>query len=244
MTEVLAIDLKSMEYDATQRIEDPEDIVTLCGALVVSQSGMLKLAHYSVKEYLTSNRLLSSPQFTYYVSSKDSHICITQTCLLYLRHYDQRQRKALQSHPHALIPAPCQSLLLYPYSISVWAHHYELSGKPVESTVLALDVLGNPSSIFASEAWDFPSPTLHTLGWLWNTAISTKHYSPDSDWIQIERETIDTVRHQKSTGDSYMLDYGNRLMKSPGETKHCYIMQPGVDAPNYSKSFYKDQASK
>jgi hypothetical protein len=52
VTEVLATDLETLEYDVDQKLQDPEDILSICGSLVMrnGEFGGLKLSHYTVKE--------------------------------------------------------------------------------------------------------------------------------------------------------------------------------------------------
>ena len=169
LTEALAIDLEQFAYDETQRMEDPEDIMSLCGSLVTMQSGVLKLAHYSVKEYLTSDRLLSSPQFAYYVSSKNANFSIGQSCLLYLQHYDNVQKTALGNQKHDPTLERDKLLPLYSYSICFWPSYYRSADQPKELTNLVLGILGNPSSFFTSELWRLPNSSIHNPGWEWGT---------------------------------------------------------------------------
>jgi hypothetical protein len=157
MVEALALDMERMNYDQLQRIEDFEDISDLCGSLVTTQSGVLKLAHYSVKEYLVSKRLSSSSQSAYYVSREDADLYIAQSCLLYLQHYDQVQKAALNNRKQGTPLEQSKTLSLYPYSIYYWPHHYQFSKKPAKLTDLVLKVFGHPSSFFADYRWSPPS---------------------------------------------------------------------------------------
>lgn len=185
MAEALAIDLEEMRYDETQRIEDNNDIVNLCGSLVTSQEGILKLAHYSVKEYLTSNRLLSSVHSSYYIAGRDAQLCIAQSCLLYLRHVDEVQLALVDGDVHNSSTATRTPLPLYPYSINAWWYHYRELDKPKKLTTLALDILGNPSSMFAREAWCAPSFAATKLAWKWSSLIYK--YGRSGGWKKIEK---------------------------------------------------------
>ena len=135
--------------------------MSLCGSLVTNQRGILRLSHYSVKEYLTSDRLLTSPLSAYHVSSRAAHCLITKSCLLYLRHYDRTQQWASQRHEQV----PKYKLPLYLYSICLWPQHHKLSEQTAEITMLALDILGCEKSVFNSGIWRQPSLNVQRMAW-------------------------------------------------------------------------------
>ena len=87
------------------RVLDPYNILEVCSSLVtvtdlreeVSNSFedterqsftsmRVRLAHYSVKEYLLSSRISQGPANKYSVNQISSHIMIAETCLTYLLH--------------------------------------------------------------------------------------------------------------------------------------------------------------
>lgn len=151
MIEALAIDLEQSVYDETQRFEDPDDLLTLCGSLTINERGILKLAHYSVKEYLTSHRILHSPQTAYYMSSLTADLRLTQSCLLYLSYVDRMERET--SNSYDMLP-------LHSYSFGHWFYHYKRSGRPTAMTALALDTLGDSLSTFNTKSWQLPTGLL------------------------------------------------------------------------------------
>jgi hypothetical protein len=100
MVEILAIDWDAEEpqFEAQNRIPDPKDILTMCSSLVTVSDGRVKvsslggtaytttlrLAHFSVKEYLTSTRIKSSKASNFAVAPDDSNLFITRTYITYL----------------------------------------------------------------------------------------------------------------------------------------------------------------
>lgn len=100
MVEILAIDWDDDEphFDAQNRIPDPKDILNMCSSLVTTSEGRvqflgqrnhfavttLRLAHFSVKEYITSSRIKTSKASIYAVSPVSSNQFITRTYLTYL----------------------------------------------------------------------------------------------------------------------------------------------------------------
>src|SRR5215471_2602161 len=49
----------------------------------------LQLAHFSVKEYLTSKRIQDGPVSGFYLETHASHHTIAQMCLIYLLQFDK-----------------------------------------------------------------------------------------------------------------------------------------------------------
>jgi hypothetical protein len=103
LAEAVALDPDSTPpFDDENIIEDPEDILRMCGSLVTRLSvrgaeGRVVLAHYSVKEYLTSEHLTKKhPEYSY--TRKDAKIRIAMACLQGLLHGEallQRYGEAL-----------------------------------------------------------------------------------------------------------------------------------------------------
>ena len=97
VAEVVAIDLdEDPEFDTTRRLRSPHDILTICPSLLVISSSeqivdsklvlreTIALAHLSVKDYLTSERIVSSDAKNFQVSKTSAHRCIADMCLSYL----------------------------------------------------------------------------------------------------------------------------------------------------------------
>lgn len=85
--EAIAIDLTSECMDEEDRLNEPQDVLTLCGSLVtISTQGLLSLAHQSVKDYLMSDEIRGSPGTSVFALSKDTgNLELTRFCLAYLR---------------------------------------------------------------------------------------------------------------------------------------------------------------
>lgn len=112
MAEVFAIDHSESipRFDPDQRPRDPRDLLDLCSSLVsisytvprdigyvnplrlvpdsVSYSGMLSLAHLSVKEYLTSDQVKKSSVSSFHLDKKLSDTAVSQDCLAYILQFD------------------------------------------------------------------------------------------------------------------------------------------------------------
>ena len=96
--EVVAIDpYRDPPFEREHRLADQNSVLELCPYLVVTspvtivngdgetiETEELKLAHFSVKEYLLSDRILHGPLTTYYWMGPGTHIKIAEMCLAYL----------------------------------------------------------------------------------------------------------------------------------------------------------------
>ena len=74
----------------------------------------LRLAHFSVKEYLTSDRIKASSFSQYYITSSLANFHITTHCLAYLLYFDSPVITAedVREYP------------LGPYAAKLWVYHY------------------------------------------------------------------------------------------------------------------------
>jgi hypothetical protein len=106
VAEIVAIDAThELAFDVEEVLDDAEDALTVCGSLVTVLKGSdtdtyeewrgrdrpsryetrLVLSHFSVKEYLVSNRICDGPVRRYHLSERESHESIARACILYLR---------------------------------------------------------------------------------------------------------------------------------------------------------------
>lgn len=185
--EALAIQHEQMEYDPTERIEDPEDILTLCRSFVTYENGVLSLAHHSVKEYLTSERRLSTPQSSYYLSDQSANFRIAQTCLTYLQHFDyMQQQRGLDRAGLPLFDYP-----LLDYCLQFWHSHYIFLGRPAKLNALALEVLGKPDSIFSKMAWQTSNSFLPMFDNVTGTTVAILSGELSTDTVSDYSLTVD-----------------------------------------------------
>ncbi|KAF1948207.1 ankyrin [Byssothecium circinans] len=138
LAEGLAVDLHENEYDETQQLQDLEDILSICGSLVVrarNSASTVKLSHYSVKEYLISNRILRSKNEYFHIDVASAELCIAKTCLIYLRSRSapSRSRCDSESRPASLTQ----------YAIDHWPEHFHRSGQNKTLQPLAEQLLFN-----------------------------------------------------------------------------------------------------
>ena len=92
IVDAIAVDTEAEPYfDARNRMPDPQEVSRYCSSLVAVDStgsgDVLQLAHFSVKEYLTSDRLDSglAPAFHKVTASAS----IARVCVAYLLHFNE-----------------------------------------------------------------------------------------------------------------------------------------------------------
>ena len=111
------------------------DAVKLKGR--IGRDTKVRLAHFSVKEYLESSRILSSNAKEFFLDPVKQHGFLTQSCLVYLIYYSDCPWKTLSSSDLATFP-------LLQYAAGSWSHHALLQrhdSTVLESTFLSTDVV-------------------------------------------------------------------------------------------------------
>ena len=120
-------------FDPDERYADPRDILTRCSSLVSTARGdVLRLAHFSVKEYLVSDRLRSGGARMHAVMKTTANELIAQTCLAYLLHFktvDCPDRSTIDNYP------------LAEYAAAYWLEHVRLEKDNMSHTLQSL-ILG------------------------------------------------------------------------------------------------------
>ena len=140
----------SPPFDPEERLIDPcNNILEILGSLVTTSSmGVssnvsddnlpskeLRLAHFSVREYLTSERIQCSKVSSFGAKDVGAHTFITESCLQYIFHYDESDSKTTS-------PKDLEDFPLLRYTCEFWYTHVKLiplgSQKPIESVILRL----------------------------------------------------------------------------------------------------------
>jgi ankyrin repeat protein len=88
----------SLAYQEDWRPEDPRDtVLSTCSSLItvvnVDGSPVMEFSHFSVKEYLTSNRISEGRVLRYYIPLEPAHLFVTQACLSFLLQLDNHVTK-------------------------------------------------------------------------------------------------------------------------------------------------------
>ena len=139
VAEAVAIDRECHSFDPEDRLADPFDIVEVLSSLVTYSSAQialtideasngryagaeratgLRLSHYSVKEYLLSDRLRNKGASKFYISIYEAHKCIAEACLTYLLWFD---------HPGAVSLGFILDFPFGLYAARYWYHHARIA---------------------------------------------------------------------------------------------------------------------
>lgn len=119
-----------LHLDTDERLRDANELLAICSSLVrinypASQPLLhnnedlaeIQLAHFSVKEYLTSNRIQNGASKVYAIREPVTNLSIARTCIAYLlqlEYPDMLSQQTLQEYP------------LAKYSASYWVQHMRL----------------------------------------------------------------------------------------------------------------------
>lgn len=128
LAEVVAIDVENYDFNTEEVLPDPSDVIAICSSLVAIgedtgyEKSYVKLAHYSVKEYLVSERIKNVLPI-YHLPEKSSHVKIGKGCLIYLlRFYDQ----------NLSFKDLCAQFPLAQYSAFYWIDHLRYAERNTE----------------------------------------------------------------------------------------------------------------
>ena len=149
---VLAIDFiaeVTPKYEAIWRSDDPEDnLMTVCSTLLsfidVDGSRIAQFSHYSVKEFLMSERILKreTKVARYRLYEQPAHTTIAQMCLAVLLHLDEgSEKQAVDEIP------------MIHYAAENWVYHAQFGNVATEIEP-ALKLLFDPKNP-------------HLAGWVW-----------------------------------------------------------------------------
>ena len=135
-------------FDSTLRPEDPEkSILSACSTLVavvnVDGENIVQFSHFSVREYLTSDRIADSTYVSrFHIHPQPAHVFLTRACLGVLLQLDDRvDRDNIQNFP------------LASYAAQYWVDH-----APFENV---------PSDIRDGMECLFDKNKPHFAAWLW-----------------------------------------------------------------------------
>ncbi|KAL5328216.1 hypothetical protein ACEPPN_001712 [Leptodophora sp. 'Broadleaf-Isolate-01'] len=142
MVEVIAIDTEQSRFNPENRLPDPRDLLTICSSLVTTisvtaegndgasnETTELRLAHFSVKEYLISDRIRTGTAFQYDIQSRGEEE-IAQSCLTYLLQF---QRGVLTSGNLNTFP-------LALYAARHWCRHFRATKDSDQASKLVMQL--------------------------------------------------------------------------------------------------------
>jgi hypothetical protein len=145
VAEVVAIDpTRDPAFDRDEILEDALEALNICSSLVVITTQeatdtrptrcVIGLAHYSVQEYLLSDRIKRGQATHYSMQQVEVHNVITRCSLMYL----------LQLRPAETL----ESFALAKYAAKYWPSHFEAGGEAEEESLLAMKLLSIDSPAY------------------------------------------------------------------------------------------------
>jgi hypothetical protein len=161
VAEVVAIDVaRDPAFDRDEVLEDPAEVLTICSSLVSITTNsvegvsgppqrIIALAHYSVQEYLVSDRIKQGAAKQYSMQEAECHDAIAQGCLSYLLQFQQ-----------LLSEEVLQASVLAKYAAEFWVSHLRNAGDETEGSVLAMSLMlaDNPAYLNWIRLWDPDNP--------------------------------------------------------------------------------------
>ncbi|KAF7980597.1 hypothetical protein HWV62_37362 [Athelia sp. TMB] len=146
LADVVSVDLHAEDgpcYDPDLKYGDNITALAVCSGLVTESHGIVKLSHFSVKEYLISERTKADTAVLFAINEQISHSVIVQTCLAYLLSFDKNESivEGIGPFPLALYAAQC------------WFRHYQSVQHPESSPVQTLLPKLFSSSTYAMVNW-------------------------------------------------------------------------------------------
>jgi ankyrin repeat protein/Cdc6-like AAA superfamily ATPase len=145
VAEVIAIDVeRDPAFDREEVLEDPLEALDICSSLVTTTTAedggqFAVLAHYSVKEYLLSDRIQKGKAAQYSMQSAICHSLIAKACLGYLLQFQYSE-----SIPEGAL----EQFKLAFYAAEFWTSHASKSeNRIVDISEIALQLLSvdNPA---------------------------------------------------------------------------------------------------
>ncbi|CAN9395659.1 unnamed protein product [Alternaria alternata] len=159
VAEVVAIDIaREPVFDQDEVLVDPLEAMDICSTLVTTTTvqtlngweRIITLAHYSVQEYLLSDRINQGPAKQYSMQEAQCHKAITKASLGYLNRFQTPITEEI-----------FESSVLARYSAEFWIHHFQRTGDEEEElSRLAVRLLSieNPAYFSWLQLYDPDNP--------------------------------------------------------------------------------------
>lgn len=146
--------------DGTEKLFHASDIIKYFSSLVVVADDVVRLAHFSIKEYLISTQITSGPAAAFGLTEIDAHLHIATWCLAYhFLHADDGIYKSIKLEDRFKNkPDDLDS-----YTSMQWALHLEMvpsklwPSEIVQKAASALDARSNTlAKMISFDTWYFP----------------------------------------------------------------------------------------
>lgn len=150
LAEFLAFDLDEGDnprFEAGWRPEDPEDaVLSTCSSLIavvnVDGTAVVQFSHFSVKEFLTSNRIARGQVSRYYIPLEPAHLTVTRACLTVLLRLDSSVNKTtIENFPLAF------------YAAQFWVDHAKFGNLSLDARDAMQRIFDPTEPYFSAWAW-------------------------------------------------------------------------------------------
>jgi ankyrin repeat protein len=133
VAELVAVDVKGEpRFNPERRLPKPRDVITICSSLVTTAKVVkenlgsktfgiekVRLTHFSVKEYLVSERIQAGPAKRYSIRDIQANVSIAEICLAYLLHL---------ASPNSMNSQNIKKFPLARYAAQYWTQHAQKAG--------------------------------------------------------------------------------------------------------------------
>ncbi|ORY08455.1 heterokaryon incompatibility protein-domain-containing protein, partial [Clohesyomyces aquaticus] len=162
VAEVVAIDVeRDPAFDRDEVLEDPLDALKICSSLVTITTNkaerrrgpvqqIIALAHYSVHEYLVSNRIKQGQAKQYSMQEVECHNAIAKGCLRYLTGFQPPASKEV-----------LEGSALAKYSAKFWSNHLRKTRNEMEQVselAMSLMAIEEPAYLIWIQLYDPDHP--------------------------------------------------------------------------------------
>ena len=137
----------SLTFEGNWRPENARDtVLSICSSLIaivdVKGSPVIQFSHFSIKEYLTSNRTAEGRVSRYYIPLEPAHLFVTQACLSLLLQLDKHVTKTI-----------IKELPLARYAGQYWTGHAKFGNVSSHTEDLIKRVFHPENHHFANWVW-------------------------------------------------------------------------------------------
>jgi len=151
LSEIVAVNLQGEPwFDPDAVFPEQDDLLAVCSNLVTLESPgnrkvvspVVRLAHFSVQEYLISERMKNLPARKYAVTYLPANETIAATCVAYLLQFDEQE---------ILSPGLLEARSLVRYAAVFWTQHVRIIDRELGSVrSLGLRLLRTDSKAYAN----------------------------------------------------------------------------------------------
>ena len=174
IAEVIALDVEGVpRMNIERRFKEPEDILTICSTLItfsgeeVKDTVTIQFAHFSVKEYLVSDRIRHGKAKAYSCQETEANLLLANDCIAYLLQFDEL---------HSVTYSTYNEFPLSSYAALHWFQHVRIveKGSGAAANLLTMEFLLTRRNAL--------------LNWI-------RLHDPDGDWFPMFREEMESVKN-------------------------------------------------